>query len=180
MKRYSENNLNDFGSVLRVSKLSGAIDAIDSSILNNSITANPIIEYVPTPFVQDNPTFNFGTKLVKPYAFQSSRGFAEYKPSIKSSVFNYQGICAVLQDDGNGNIQIVNSDTANRSVINPSVGTVDYDNGVVKLVSFAVNGFVAPAIKIIAVSSDVNIRAPKSRILSIKDSDVVINIIEND
>jgi hypothetical protein len=179
IQKYSKDNLNDFGTTLRVSKLTALIDSIDPGVLSNAIIAKPIIEYKPRLFAIENPAFNFGSRLIKPYPFQSERGFADYKPAVSSSVFNYQGICAIIQDDGNGNIQIVNSDISNRTVINPSIGTIDYDNGLIKLIGFSVQAFVPPAIKIKGNTASIDIKSPKNRILSIRDADVIVNITEN-
>lgn len=178
IQTFSDNTLDDFDKTLRVSKLGAVIDNLDDSILSNNIIANPIIEYKPVLFATENPIFNFGTKIVKPYPFQSSKGFEDYKPGIRSSVFNYQGICSTLQDDGEGNVQVINDDAFNKTVINPSIGSIDYNTGVVKLVNFSARSFVAPAIKIIANTQATDLKTPKNRILTIRDSDVKINIVE--
>jgi hypothetical protein len=179
IKRYSEDNLDDFGVTARISNLSSSIDDLDTSILSNNISATPLIEYKPRLFIMENPTFNFSTSLIRPYPFQIEKGFSNYKPAIRSSVFNYQGICSILQDDGEGNIQVISSDIVNRTVINPSIGTVDYSTGLVKLIGFKVESFVMPAIKIFANTIETDIRSPKNRILTIRDSDVIVKVIEN-
>jgi hypothetical protein len=179
IQKYSQDNLNDFSAVLRVSKLSALIDDIDEGILSTTIIAKPIIEYAP-PFLKiENPAFNFEAALIKPYPYRPSNGFNDFKPAIRSSVFSFQGTCALLQDDGNGNIQIVSSDVINRTVIKPTAGTVDYSTGLVKLIGFSVENYASPAIKVFANTKDTDVRSPKSRISSIRDSDVVVKMIES-
>ena len=174
ISEYNNNFLNNFGATLRTSKLICAIDDIDTSILSNNIELKAIIEYSPTILIPQNPTFKFGSALVKPYPFTDATGFTDYKPSIKSSVFSYNGVCAVLQDSGSGNMQIISSDVTNARILNANAGTIDYDNGIVKLVNFITDGFSGPAIKITAKKKETDIISPQNRLLQIRDSDVTV------
>ena len=176
---FNLNNLNDFGSILRLSKLSFAIDAADEGILSNRIIAKPIIEYSPILNRIENPTFKFEQELVKPYPFRESTGFLDYKPSITSSIFSYNNVCAFLQDNGAGGMHIINSDVVNTQVLNPSVGTVNYTTGEVRLTNFVTDDYNPPAIKIFANVLRDDIISPKSRVFVIRDSDVVINMVES-
>lgn len=175
---YNDNNLNQFGSTLRTSKLMTAIDDVDISILSNSLDLRAIIEYSPTVLTSQNPTFKFGSALVKPYPFVNSLGFTDYKPSIKSSLFSYKGVCAILQDDGSGNMQIISSDQINPRVLNSNAGTIDYDLGIVRLVNFVVDAFAGNSIKIYGKKKDSDIISPQNRLLQIRDSDVTVKFNE--
>lgn len=179
ISRFNADNLNDFGRTLRISKLTTAIDDVDTGILSTSISANPIIEYSPPLFLEQNPTFSFNAKLIKPYPFRSTVSFDTYKPAIRSTVFDFNGTCSFLQDDGIGNIQVISDDIQNIQVLNPSIGTVDYNNGVVRLSNFSVDGFSGSAIKIKANTENVNVSAPKSRILVVRDSDITVNLTKS-
>jgi len=176
---YNQNNLDDFGAKLRLSKLSSAIDDSDESIISNSIVARPIIEYKPELNIRLNPTFKFNTELVKPYPFRSDTGFSEYKPAINSSVFSYRGVCALLQDDGNGNIQIITSDNVNTKVIQPKAGTINYSTGEIRLINFITDGYSNSAIKIFASTATDDILSPKSRVFLLRDTDVIVDIVES-
>jgi len=177
--QFSLNNLNQFGSTLRLSRLSAAIDESDEGILSNRIIAKPIIEYSPDLNRIENPRFNFAQSLVKPYPFREASGFSDYKPAIKSSIFSYNNVCALLQDNGTGGMQIISSDTVNTQVLEPSIGTVNYDTGEVRLVNFVTDGYSLPAIKIFADTVRNDIIAPKSRVFVIRNQDVIINMIES-
>lgn len=176
---FNSNNLNNFGSTLRLSRLSAAIDASDEGILSNRIIAKPIIEYSPEINRVENPTFKFDQQLVKPYPFREASGFTDYKPAITSSVFSYNNVCALLQDNGVGGMQIISSDTINTQVLNPSIGTVNYSTGEVRLVGFVTDNYNPPAIKIFADTIRDDITSPKSRVFVIRDSDITINMIES-
>lgn len=177
---YSATNLDDFGETLRSSRLSAAIDDLDDGILSNSLCVNPIIEYAPVLNLTLNPRFKFETQLVKPYPFRATNGFADFKPSVVSTAFRYKNVLSKLQDDGSGNMQVVSASSVNTEILDPTIGTVDYTTGDVKLINFAVESFAGNAIKIYAASTSSNITAPKSRILSIRDEDITVNFIETD
>jgi hypothetical protein len=176
---YNNTNLDDFGETLRSSRLTSVIDAVDESVLSNSLCVNPIIEYKPVLNLTLNPKFKFETQLVKPYPYKAVNGFADFKPSVISSTFTFRGILARLQDNGAGNMQVISAGAVNTEILNPSIGTVDYATGEVKLINFAVESFTGRAIKIYAASTSVDIKAPKSRILMIRDEDIVVNFIES-
>jgi hypothetical protein len=176
---YNTQYLDDFNTKLRVSALSSAIDAVDISVVSNEISVMPYIEFSPALNVALNPSFKFVAKLIKPYPFDEDRGFATYKPAIKSGVFSYNGQNVYLQDDGVGNIQIITSDVANPKVVKPSIGTVNYDTGEVNLVGFIADSYSGAGIKIMASTSKNDITAPNGRIFTLKDIDVTINLIES-
>lgn len=171
---YNDTNLNAFGSTLRTSKLMSLIDNVDDAILSNSLELRAIIEYSPPLLLPQNPTFKFGSPIIKPYPFVNSSGFTDFRPSISSSIFSYNGICALLQDNGSGIMQIITSDTINTRVLNASAGTVDYNTGIVRLVNFITDGYPGPSIKIFARKKEADIIAPKNRLLQLRDQDIKI------
>lgn len=171
---YNDENLNTFGATLRTSKLISAIDSVDDAILSNSVDLKAIIEYSPPLLLNQNPTFKFGSPLIKPYPFTNATGFSDFKPSVTSSPFSYNGICAIIQDNGAGSIQIVSSDVVNTRILNANAGTVDYATGIVKLVNFTTDGYTGAAIKIFAKKKETDIISPKNRLLQIRDSDIKI------
>jgi hypothetical protein len=174
MSDYDSANLNTFGATLRTSKLMSLIDDVDEAILSNSLDLRAIIEYSPPLLLPQNPTFKFGSPLIKPYPFVNASGFTDFKPSVSSSVFSYNGVCALLQDNGSGIIQIITSDTINTRILNGNAGTVDYTNGVVRLVNFTTDGYTGRAIKIFARKKESDIIAPKNRLLQLRDEDIKV------
>jgi hypothetical protein len=179
VQNYVSENLDDFDTTLRVSKLSTNIDDVDIAIQSNSIFANPYIEYSPQLNVSLSPSFKFFARLIKPYPFRDSNGFADYKPSVKSSIFSYNNVQSYIQDDGLGKIQVVTSDIVNPQIIKPDIGTVNYETGEINLVGFKTEGFTGSGIKIMVTPKKDDITAPNGRIFFIRDEDVTINLIES-
>ena len=173
---YNTNSLDDFNKTLRVSNLASAIDKLDDAIISTEVNACPYILYSPAKNVEANPAFKFFAKLVKPYPFDTEIGFTDYKPAIKSSTFTYTGAEAYMQDDGNGNIQIVADDPRDPKVIKPNIGTVDYVTGEVNLKGLVVQNFKGAGIKIMATTQKDDIKAPSGRIFFLNDSDIEVNL----
>lgn len=176
IQQYSDDNLEGFDKSLRVSKLSSIIDALDAGIESNEIDVCPIIEYSPPLNFNTNPSFRFEAELIKPYPFKSANGFVDYKPAIKSTVFDVDGTCVFLQDDGQGNVMTITDEVTNPQIINPTAGTVDYKTGEVKLTNFKVETFTGSAIKISAKTKVADIKAPKGRVFILRDTDVKVNM----
>lgn len=176
IQQYSDDNLEGFDKSLRVSKLSSIIDALDAGIESNEIDVCPIIEYSPPLNFNTNPSFRFEAELIKPYPFKSANGFVDYKPAIKSTVFDVDGTCVFLQDDGQGNVMTITDEVTNPQIINPTAGTVDYKTGEVKLTNFKVETFTGSAIKISAKTKVADVKAPKGRVFILRDTDVKVNM----
>ena len=118
------------------------------------------------------------SKLVKPYPFKDSNGFADYKPAVVSGVFEYNNVDSYLQDDGLGNIQIVTSDLVNPQIVKPIAGNVNYETGEINLVGFKTEGYEGSGIRIMVTTAEDDIKSPAGRIFIINDDDVTINMIE--
>jgi hypothetical protein len=76
-------------------------------------------------------------------------------------------------------MQVISASSVNTEILRPNIGTVDYTTGEVRLVNFAVESFTGNAIKIYAATTSVDVTSPKSRILTVRDEDVVVNFIES-
>lgn len=175
---YNNTYLDDFGVTLQLSRLSSVIDSLDSGIMNNTIQANPIIDYSPPAGYYKNPSFNFNTPLIIPYTFNETDNIANYTPAIKSSVYIYNGVESFFQDDGNGNLITLSNNLQTVQVLSRTTGSVDYTTGSVRLINFIADSYTGAAINIFANTQDKNIVSPKSRVFSIRDSDVTVNMIE--
>mgnify|MGYP000294686534 CR=1 FL=1 len=177
IQNYSDTNLENFDTTLRLSKLGSSIDALDGGIESTSIEIQPIIEYAPVANFETNPIFKFSAELIKPYPYKSVSGFADFKPSIRSSVYDdINGTCVYFADDGNGVMMTITDDISNPQIINPAAGTVNYKTGEVKLTKFVASAYTGAGIKVFARLKNNDIVAPKGRVFIIRDTDVKINM----
>ena len=176
--QYNQDALDNFDVTLRLSKLSSLISAVDTSIESNTLNVCPYIIYSPAINVTASPAFKFYAELVKPYPYEDSNGFTDFKPAVKSSVFQYNNVDSFFQDDGNGNIQIVTSDLVNPQVVKPVAGNINYKTGEINLVGFKTEGFEGSGITVMVTTKLDDIAAPAGRIFIISDDDVTVNMKE--
>lgn len=178
ISNYNTQYLDDFDVTLRLSKLSSLIDNTNDAIVSNSVSVCPYVVYSPAFNISESPSFKFYAKLVKPYPFKDSNGFADYKPAVKSSVFQYNYVDSYFQDDGMGNIQIVTSDLVNPQIVKPVAGSINYETGEINLVGFKTNYYAGSGIKILVSTANDDISAPAGRIFIVKDDDVTVTMRE--
>lgn len=120
---YNASELVAFDSVFRYSKLTRMIDASDKSFTNSTMTVmlsrNVTVKY--------NINAQYILNIINPIY---KAGFPE--EAVKSNGFYVSGSADVhyIDDDGVGNLRLYRIDTLlNKSIANPTVGTVDYDLG---------------------------------------------------
>ena len=171
---YSNNNLDDFNSTLRYSKLVSAIDGADSSIISNETTIKLIKPYIPDLNTNMNDKVLFTTPLTLATSELSASHPIEDSQTISSSRFTYNGITCILEDDGIGGLRAV-AFVGNQHVKVAEVGSVDYETGQLNFKDFNVSDYEGSAIKIYATTRELDISTSKNIILNILESDVVID-----
>jgi hypothetical protein len=181
LTQYNITSLEKFGAVFEVSRASTLIDSSNASITSNTLDALPYILYSPEFEKTDNPKFDFGASLASQGIFLQSNNTLSYNTFIRSSVFIYDGINAIFEDDGLGIINIINEARRNEGIfdiIRRNVGTVDYKNGIARLSDFMVDSYAGAGIRVSANTQEKNVSSPKGRVLILKDEDVTINVVE--
>jgi hypothetical protein len=182
LQDYNSVRLNKFGAAFELSRVSALIDSANPAIVNNTISATPYILYSPEFSKKENPTFVFGSSLESPCRFARANRTESYNSFVRSSIFVYEGTAAIFEDNGLGTINIVNArdrGLGQIEIIRRNAGTVDYDNGVVKLSDFFIDFYEGSGIRIFANTQEKNVTAPKRRVLILNNSDVKINMIES-
>ncbi len=173
---YSGKKLNNFNRALRYSKFVNEIDGADISIISNETDIHMIKYLTPKVNVSQNLDIYFRAPLmdtipVKDDVYNSSNVRAVY-----SSKFNYVGILNChIEDDGEGNLMIVNSNgTESKKIID--IGTVDYEAGSLHIKEFNINSFVGTSLKFYALPKSKDIISSENVILNILEPDVSITV----
>lgn len=131
ISNFEEEGLSKFSSAFYLSKFSTAIDAADTSVVNNSTTI--LLEKRFTP--------NYGSSFTYKIKFNESLRnlYPGYLGCLNSTGFKLtntsQDYFHYFDDDGNGVVRIYRLDGENREYIFNNAGTIDYDSGEIKLVS---------------------------------------------
>lgn len=193
-------NLNNFGRTLRYSKFIRDVDSAETSIISNE-TKIELIKYL-TPVLSttvtsnatttsgslvslatsgvvssgQNVTIDFKNALQNDIPGKGSEYLTGDIHVVSSSTFTYNGLpnCR-LEDDGDGIMRIVNiSGTNNRTIL--SVGTVDYDTGIIRINNFNITNYTGTSLKIYAKPRTLDITSTQNVILNILENDVDVTI----
>lgn len=137
---YDSEFLNDFKSSFRYSKFVAMIDSISEiEVLSNDtdITVYKRIE----PNIGENVDLNvyFNLPLTKSGSTLGDQYSSEDLTAVSSSEFVFNGESVLIEDDGNGNLRLVKNVSNSKVAVIPTVGTVNYDTGSIKLISFRVD-----------------------------------------
>lgn len=165
---YAQTNLNDFNRVFRYSKALQAIDSAQAAIISNETIVRAI--KVVTPTLGVNNTIDVKFQI----ALDTSLSVSGGGYTIQSSKFIFNNQRATLQDNGSGGINVVA--LRNGQVIT-SVGTVNYDTGLIQLTNFNVSQYDGTGIKIYAIPKNKDIQTINNVILNIIEEDIDLSVV---
>ena len=134
---YNTNTLTQFDGVFRYSKLTGLIDATDTSILSNITTLKIRKDFTPTLASSTKYNVYFRNALFNP----DSGHNAAAGGILETSGFKISGDSSTvffLDDDGQGNVRRYSLSGATRVYANNTQGTIDYDTGAITINSLSV------------------------------------------
>lgn len=165
IQAHADAEINDFAATLRVSKVSAAIDAADSSILNNDTDVILEKKIVPILGVAETFVLQFNNEILREIPLNNQ--FVDGSSPITSTTFTFSGLNGcILRDDGLGKIQVIQQQNTTLQIVSPEAGSVNYETGVVTLNSFLVSAFSGDSIKISATPKRRTIKSDKNIILS--------------
>ena len=132
ISNYNSDNLQDFNKPFRHSQLTGLIDDTDDSILSNVTTVTLAKFVTPDTTKATAYTLSFDNAFFHPHDGHNS----EAGGIIASTGFFIDGNTTreyFFDDDGNGNLRIYYLVAGVRTYFDALAGTVDYDNGEIKI-----------------------------------------------
>lgn len=165
IKTHTDAEINDFDTKLRLSKLASAVDGCDPSILNND--AKVILEKRIVPELNKSQTFllQYDNELYREIPLNGI--FVDGTAPISSSTFTYNGLTGCsFRDNGSGILQVVQDATSGIEVVETSIGTVNYTEGLVNINSFKTSLFTGNAIRLFATPTSRTISSSKNIILT--------------
>ena len=124
---YDDNDLQKFDGVFRHSKLSRLIDATEKGILNNNTTV--LIRRKIAP--RYNVSAQYLLNIINPIY---TTGLAQNNIYTTGLFVAGSETIHYLDDDGLGNMRLYYiGPSADKIIVNPSIGTVDYANGIINI-----------------------------------------------
>jgi len=178
---FGDNTLEKFNRSLRHSKFVAMIDAVDSSISNNTTNIEVYRRLTPTLNVATSYTLKFNNPLFHPddalsIPVVTSDAFTHYD-SISGTV-----VTAYLHDNGSGIMQLYKLVGGLKIIINTNIGTINYTTGEMALTNFK-PVTIASGNSYIKISADIDsddVLSAQNYILSILPSDVSVTmVVEN-
>ena len=165
ISKFSEDNLERFGNRLRYSRFVRALDNISTgSILNNDAAITLEKRFVPNLQRAEKVTLNFNNPI--------------REDSLNSSQFTFRGFLSYIDDDGEGNVRIYRFDTNKQKIIiNPTAGTMDYDNGIVVIDAFLPTEYAGIEIKISVTPDRLDVIPVREQILIMNSNDARITLV---
>ena len=174
IKDYRETNLQKYDGIFRMSKFSAMIDGIDQSIMSNITRFTVWCEMYPRYDVAAEYRLN----LVNPI-------YSEKVPeeSFRTTGFYLDSSDTIyyMDDDGVGSIRLysVISATGEKVIKNPSIGTINYETGVVKINGLKITGLYEPNFYFIVKTASYDVVSVRNQIVDIPDSRITVNIIQD-
>ena len=163
---HATDTINSFNAKLRTSKLSAAIDASDPSVLNSDNSVLLQKKFTPTLNTKESHTLEYVNEIYREIP-DSSSIFPDGSAPVSSTEFTFDGLTGCsLRDNGSGVMQIVQQGSSVLTIVNKDIGTVDYTNGIVKLISFEVSAFTGDGITVSANPVSKTLKSNKNIILS--------------
>ena len=185
IETYNNDNLNGFNKTMRFSRLSRAIDDVDTSVIGNDPHVTLIKYLTPDLGVSYSDTINFNQALEseaglnlatsRSYTDTSTSAELHYGHALRSTPFTYKDRQCVFVDNSLGVVYVAEYTTQENGVtlatplIKPklAVGVIDYDKGSLFIGALTITDYVGSAIKLIARPLSNDIYSTRNTILTL-------------
>lgn len=168
---YNNTDLELFDSIFRQSKLSRLVDATEDSIVSNVTTIKLHKEITPAYNTISDYTINLVNPIYSENVAEEavlSSGF--YIPDDENVYY--------IDDDGLGNLRMFYYVAATiKTVVKNNIGTVDYQNGVIKIPSLNIVAIADAEFKVIVKPSSYDAISARQSLVSIPDNLITVNVI---
>ena len=161
---YNTDNLSKFKKRLRFSRLSRAIDNVDTAIFNTEVSLSLQKRFVPDVNLSQQYILKFKNKLTK--------------STLSSTQFTFDGYQAFFGDDGLGKVTIFRFDsTLEKVIIKDNMGTIDYDTGEVNIKAFQPTAFEGIEIKVDATPVNLDVVPNQETIILLDTESATISAV---
>lgn len=161
---FASTNLERFGNKLRYSRFVRELDNTSGGfILNNDASIKIQKRFVPDINTAKNVVLAYNN-VIRP-------------SSLESTEFTYKGFSSYLGDDGLGNVDVFRySDARTKVIVVSSIGSINYDTGLVSISGFEPTAYSDIEIKVTVKPENFDITPVREQILLMSSADAVINV----
>ena len=160
-------------AVVRFSALTKLIDETDTAIIGNDTKLTLVKEFIPTIGSSLTYNVNFSNAIVHPHS-----GHIGALSSTKFTIVDGENIlrtnCAL--DDLDGVIRVFRLVNNKKTIVNSSLGTIDYTTGKIILNSFNPTAFVGSTLQITVSPESYDIIPLREQIIQISSSLLTVNV----
>ena len=178
IQNYSRNNLEDFKSTLLYSKLVYAIDNAQSTIISNETDYKVMKKLIPSMQGKKNYQLNFRMAInsnLPPEALNHEIGDEH---AVQTSKFIYNGLLVNIEDDGNGNLRIVQeqSDGLHHTLVDTGVGNVNYETGTINITNFYTSSYFGDSIRVYIMPRNKDNSTNENVIFEIPNDEIKVSV----
>jgi hypothetical protein len=178
IKKYNDDDLDQFSRYFRYSKLTKLIDNTERSILNNTIRTT-LRKEIP---VQLGTGVRYEINFSNPIN-DSTRGRPASFPygvlsQISSNSFTFNGLPNCFLEDNNGFIRVFRIVRTDIVGVAQNIGTIDYATGKIVLTNFNPDSFAdgGTTLRITVNPGELDLLPLRGQILTILDEDITVNL----
>lgn len=173
---YNTANLNDFKSDFHASLLETAINSSYVNIISNDTSFKLIKKINPIPGVTQNISLSVNNPL-QPYGQEFRLTYpTNIIRCLSSGQFIFNGQTVTMQDDGNGNVNIVKQSGSNYNII-IKAGTIDYATGDISLSNFLLDSYFGDSLRIYVTPLNKDIACTRNMILNILTDEISVDVV---
>ena len=178
IQNYSRDNLEDFKSTLLYSKLVYAIDNAQSTIISNDTDYMVMKKLIPSMQGNKNYQLNFKMAInsnLPPEALNHEIGDEH---AVQTSKFIYNGLLVNIEDDGNGNLRIVQEQTdgLHHTLVDTGVGTVNYETGTINITNFYTSNYFGDSIRVYIMPRNKDNSTNENVIFQIPNDEIKVSV----
>ena len=181
IKTYNTDEINQFSKYFRYSKLSRLIDTTERSVLSNVMSARMRKEVDVQLNVGTRYEISFSNAIDNATSGRPTTSAYGVGNKITSNAFTYGGYSNCFLEDNNGLIRIYRVLGLDNIAVSINAGTINYTTGKIVLTNFAPTAFNdgSTTLKITAVPQDKDILPLRSQIISIRDADISVTMVDD-
>ena len=178
IQNYSKTHLENFKAELLYSKLVAGIDAAHPSVISNETDYYVMKKLIPSSVSIKNYQLNFAMAFDANLPPQNAIHVAGDTHALYSSQFLYNNLIVNIEDDGLGNLRIVQeqADGLHHTIVDAGVGSVDYTTGVVNINNFYTSTYFGDAIRFYAKPANKDNTTAENTIFEIPNDEIHITV----
>ena len=178
IQNYSRDNLEDFKSTLLYSKLVYAIDNAQATIISNETDYTVMKKLIPSMQGKKNYQLNFRMPINPNLPPEGLIHKIGDEHAVTSTKFVYSGLVVSIEDDGNGNLRIVQeqNDGLHHTLVDSGVGTVDYTTGSINITNFYTSSYFGDSIRFYVMPANKDNSTNENVIFEIPNDEIKVSV----